>query len=297
MLHIFKTLFLLTFTTFISIGQESILPPPNVTLPKIARSYTYKEYFFDDKLIVNDSTALVILIQEPQTQMAKELGHRIYKDTTFIRKIKNQFYEEKLVEDGKTKEVMNFCGYDMYFYSLYKNELTYLNKLNSNCGISEVSCKDLSILFESGKILSVDTLTSLPKKFNKSKATLFSDKVITSYFENTQQWDICKTSRFPNIYYDGYFGAEITLDSSFTINQNIELFLKKYTSEIQNINWNVRSNNIEVIKFIRFKESTKIELTVFLTKQSFKPFKSFDIQPIIPRGLKTGRELIIIHDE
>lgn len=295
MMQKIKILILTVLTAINTIGQDTLLPPPEV-LPDIILPSIYKDYFFDNKLQINDSTSLIVLIKDAQTQMARELGNRIYTDTAFIRKIKNRFYEEKEVINGILSEEVHFCGHDMYFYSLSKGNMTYLNRLNSNCGLSEVSCKDLSILFESGRIMRIDTLTSLPKKYKKSRDGLFTDNVIMSYFEDTQSWDICQSSRFPKIYYDGYFKLEVILDTSFTINQNIEKLLKQYSDDIQNMNWNVWSTDIEARKFNILNETTKFEVFVYLKRQSFKDFKTFDIQPIIPVINKNNRLLIFYND-
>lgn len=275
------------------LGQDSLLPPPPDITFDFEDTNTYKEYFFNDRLKINDSTSLVLIIEDAQTQMTSDLNHRIYDDTAFIRKVKNRFYEEKAINgDVET----HFCGHDMFFYSLCNGKLTFLNRLNSNCGLSEVSCQDLGILFESGRQMRVDTLTSLPEKYIKSRDELFSDNVIESHYQNTQSWGICKSSKFPKIYYDGYFHAEILLDSAFTINQNIENFISQYSNDFTNLNWNLWSNVIEVRRFNYFHESIKVEIVIYLKKDLFDQFESFDIQPITP-VINENRKLLIFYDD
>lgn len=290
-----KILTVLIISAFNAVGQDTVLPPPEISI-ELGQSGIYKEYFFDDRLQINDSTSLVIIIEDAQTQMATELGHRIYADTAFIRKIKTRFYEEKEMVDGIISEVTHFCGHDMYFYSLINGEMTYLNRLNSNCGLSEVSCQDLGILFQSGRKMRVDTLTSLPKKYKKSRNDLFTDNVIRSHYQNTQSWDICQSSKLPRIYYDGYFKAEIILDTNFTVEQNIENFIQQYSDNLKNINWNIWSHNKELKRFNYLHESTKIELFVYLKKKVFNEFKVFDIQTIVP-NVNENNKLLIYYDD
>jgi hypothetical protein len=290
-----KILIILIISAFKAVGQDTILPPPEISI-EFGKSEIYKKYFFDDRLQINDSTSLVIIIEDAQTQMATELGHRIYNDTAFISKIKSRFYEEKETVNGIIYEESHLCGHDMYFYSLINGNMTYLNKLNSNCGISEISCQDLDILFESGRKMRVDTLSSLPRKYKKSRNELFTDNVIWSHYENKQSWDICQSSKFPIIYYDGYFKVEIILDTNFTVEQNIENFIQQYSDDLKNINWNIWSLNKDLKKFNYPHESTKIELFVYLKKKVFKEFKVFDIQRIVP-NVNENNKLLIYYDD
>jgi len=299
MIQNFKLLVLFVFTYLNLFGQDSLFP--FILSKEDELNFTYKEYFFDDKLQINESTSLVILIKEPQTQMARELGNRIYRDTSFIRKIKNQFYEVKEIKNGEGQELIHFCGHDMYFYLLSNGNMTYLNKLNSNCGLSEISCNDLSILFESGKKLRQVRLTSLPEKYIKSRDGLFSDKVITSYYENQEFWDICKSSRYPNIYYDGFFDMQVAIDPSITINQNIENKLKSYVRDMKDVNWNASSYlvNGKLAQHKKTNEPIIIEIRVFVKKKAFKFFKTFDIKPITFRKLvfNEDEQLLLFYDD
>jgi hypothetical protein len=295
MMQNLKILTTLIISAFNAVGQDSTLPPPEISIES-GKSGIYKEYFFDERLQINDSTSLVIIIEDAQTQMATELGHRIYDDTAFIRKIKTRFYEEKEMVNGLITEEAHFCGHDMFFYSLSNGKMTYLNRLNSNCGLSEVSCQDLGILFESGRRMRVDTLTSLPKKYRKSRDDLFTENVIRSHYLNTQSWDICRTSKLPKLYYEGYFKTEITLDTMYSIEQNIENFIRQYSDDLENINWNIWSDNLQIKRFNYLSESTEIELYVYLKKEVFNEFKIFDIQTIVPI-VNEDYKLLIYYDD
>ena len=70
-----------------------------------------REFYFPD-LDINDSTSLVLIVVDPQTDELRQLGHRIIKDTSVISKIKSSYYTE--YEEGS--KIVNFCGHDMFFY-------------------------------------------------------------------------------------------------------------------------------------------------------------------------------------
>src|SRR5690606_38815673 len=63
-----------------------------IILSQICFGQFVRDYFFDDRLEINDSTTLVLLVRLPQTKFAQDLNHRIYTDTSFIRKIKESWF-------------------------------------------------------------------------------------------------------------------------------------------------------------------------------------------------------------
>ncbi|PHR49041.1 MAG: hypothetical protein COA32_03060 [Fluviicola sp.] len=275
-------------------------PIPEFDLPDDTSGAVYKDYFFDDKLKINDSTSLVVFTRNPQTQMAKDLGPRIYSDTNFIRRIKSDFYELK---NPLMPEIVHFCDFDVFFYSYNGHELNYLNKLNSHCDISKINCRDLEVLFQPGSQLRVDTLSRFPDKYRDDKSKIFSENVIVSYFENTgswdfgnTDWDVCKSSRFPRIYYDGYTVVNIELDTSYTIEENIISYVKRYSDDFDNINWNAWSYTEGVQEFTLFNEPSKIDLFIYLKIDAFDDFKEFDIKKIEPRITENSKLLIFYKD-
>tara|TARA_B100000508_G_scaffold138562_1_gene134930 strand:- start:610 stop:1437 length:828 start_codon:yes stop_codon:yes gene_type:complete len=275
------------------LGQDTLAPIPEVDLPDDTSGAVYKDYFFDDKLKINDSTSLVVFTRNPQTQMAKDLGHRIYSDTNFIRRLKNDFYELK---NPYTPEIVHFCDFDIFFYSYDGHELNYLNKLNSHCDISKINCRNLDVLFRPGSELRVDTLSSFPERYKNDKSKLFTEDVIVSYFENTESWDICKNSRLPRIYYDGYAVVNIKLDTALTIEENIKKYIKQYTDDLNDINWNVWSHTEGVREFIEYKQPSNVDLFIYLKKEVFDEFKELDIEKIEPRITENRRLLIFYND-
>lgn len=291
MLNILKILFFFITCSLHSLGQDTLAPIPDFELPDDTSGAVYKDYFFDDKLKINDSTSLVVFTRNPQTQMAKDLRHRIYSDTNFIRRVKNDFYELK---NPFMPEIVHYCDFDVFFYSYNGHELNYLNKLNSSCDISKINCRDLEVLFQPGSRLRVDTLSSFPDKDGKSK--IFLENVIVSYFENTESWDICKSSRLPHIYYDGYTVVNIQLDTALTIEENIKNYIKMYSDDLDNINWNIWSHTDDVQKFTLFKEPSKVDLFIYLKEDAFDDFKKFDIEKIEPRITENSKLLIFYKD-
>jgi hypothetical protein len=301
MTNTLKILIFLITCSLHSLGQDTLTPIPDFDLPDDTSGDVYKDYFFDDKLKVNDSTSLVVFTRNPQTQMAKDLGHRIYSDTNFIRRIKNDFYE---LRNPLMPEIVHFCDFDVFFYSYNGHELNYLNKLNSQCDISKINCRDLEVLFQPDSRIRVDTLNSFPDKYRDDKSKIFSENVIVSYFENTDSWnfgnsnswDVCKSSRFPRIYYDGCIVVDIQLDTALTIEENIKNYITKYSDDFDNINWNVWSHTEGVQEFTVFNVSSKVDLFIYLKEDAFDDFREFDIEKIEPRITENSKLLIFYED-
>lgn len=254
-----------------------------------------REYLFGDRFPINDSSSLVLMIKDPQTEFAKELNHRIYSDTNFLKRIKKEWFYEYDPEKGK---LQHFCDYDLFFYKLEGTTMTYLTKLNSHCGISEINCSDLTDLANNGKPLHVDTLSSIPA--NAQKEDLFNSHFVSSSYLNSIEWSICKTSRYPKLFYDGYVKTTIKLDTLFSISKNIQNFIFHYKENGGNFNWNAwydnTDNSFKFQRFEKFKESFDLEVYIYLFKEDFEKFRDFEIYPIafeIPENNK----LILIYND
>lgn len=258
---------------------------------------TMRRYFFDDQLTIDDSTALIVLVRDSQTQFARELNARIYTDTNFIKKLKETWYVEYKYEgQGRSGHL---CGHDMFFYKHSGSEFTYLNNLNSNCGISEVGCTNLHVLLESGRPLRIDTLTRI--RMNMYKKDIFTEDLIKGYCTNNEiNWEICSTKKYPRIYYDGYFKTQIILDTTMTVNQNVENFIRLYAKKSERINWNISKNQLSEQEFTNAKKDLvntgprEIEITFYLKMSEFELFKDFDIETI-DFDIKSGSELILLY--
>jgi hypothetical protein len=255
---------------------------------------TRRDYFFDE-LTIDDSTSLVLIIQEPQTQFARELKNRIYKDTTFLRELKENWFTERT--DSGIGSTTHRCGHDLYFYKLSGTEYTYLNQLNSNCGITEVGCTNLNVLAQSGKPLRADTVSRL--RMTARKTDLFTDDVFRAYYTaDRHYWEYCKTSKFPPMFYEGYFKTTIQLDTNFTINENAEKFIRTFTDDIEGINWNIydasKAYPNKLKDFENKKEPCTTKISIYLKKQKFIEFKAFEIIPIA-FNIKWGSDLILMY--
>lgn len=248
-------------------------------------------YFFDDSVPVNDSTALISIVRDPKTLLAKELNYRIYTDTSFIRKLKDTCYV--VVEGGLGKgRTYHECGYDMQFYILSGTKFTYYNHLNFACYEYDLGKGNINLFATSGYQLKVDTITRFPMSaYPEDYFT--KDLIGFSSSGEIKQWCYTRNERFPDLYYDGYFKTSILLDSNFTINQNAENFVKTYTNNLEFINWNI-PQTAGTKKFENDKQPIEVEIEVYLKKEDYVYFKSFKINPVdfeIPRG----SELILIY--
>ncbi|MFT5861135.1 MAG: hypothetical protein ACI865_003255 [Flavobacteriaceae bacterium] len=254
-----------------------------------------RNYFFDEKLEISDSSALVLIVRNPQTQFAAELNHRIYQDTSFIREIKENWFFEYDEEEGYSQ---HRCGYDLFFYNLAGAKYIYLGELNSNCGISEVGCTNLDVLLQSGRPLKVDTLTRIP--IGAYKTDLFDENLIEAYYENSHEWENCRTRKYPELYYDGMIRVQIHLDTNFTLTENAEKYLLKFTNDLTGINWNITDGSLSTIDRLDIKsfeegmEPSAIEMQVYMKSWQFSNFQDQDIQRV-SFNIETGKNLLLFY--
>jgi hypothetical protein len=238
-----------------------------------------RAYFFDEQLPISQTTSLVVLTKEPQSDLAKRIQNRIYRDTTLIRSLKENWYEEYDSLEGK---VVHFCDFDLYFYTLEGNTLRYLNKMNSQCGTSGINCTSLEILAQKGEKLFVDTLTGISE--NQTKSSVFNENFLTGNYNSMEEWDICRSMQFPKIFYDGYIKTRLELDTLLSLLDNVEHFLGNNSKDFSQINWNVWGSMgdmfIKLKRFELFHEPCTIELYIYLKREQFKAFEHFDIHLI-----------------
>lgn len=262
-----------------------------ILFPLLGSTQTlHREYYFP-QLDINDSTSLVLIVVDPQTEELKKLGHRIIKDTSVISKIKSSFYTE-YEEGGK---IINMCGHDMFFYSLIGNKPKYLNRLNSDCDIS-----NLDIFFENGKVIRADSLSEIPAVFKSKPSALFTEDVFLNTVTNRSYWDQSKTYKYPTFYYDKFFEVDLFLDTLFTIKKNIELFLKKYTPDLTDVNWNYRKHSLSIEErkkqyyFEKNNEPFTLKFTVYIKDDKQDLFNEFDLKPT-EANLNERHQLILFY--
>ncbi len=263
-----------------------------------SESQLVREYFFDNDLPVNDSTALILIIDRPQSQFAQKLNHRIYKDTSFIKYLKESWFIEYDKNDWHSK---HRCGYDMYFYSLSGEEYTYLNCLNSNCKSDKIGDVNLNMLLQMGAPLEVDTLTRL--SFWDNKDSLFNEDLIEARYENYSEWGNTRTKKYPIIYYDRYFRTKLRLDTNFTINQNAANFIKTFTDDMTAINWSIPTYTYSPISeddfliknFIDNKVPCEIEMTVYFKSSKNHLFEKYSDKEVYFK-IKRGNNLLLFYN-
>lgn len=248
-----------------------------------------REYYFPE-LEITDSTSLVLIVVDPQTETLKQLGHRIIKDTNVISKIKSTFYIE--YEGDK---IINMCDYDMFFYSLTGNKAKYLNRLNSDCDVNS-----LNIFFENGATIRTDSLSEIPEEYKTKPSSIFTKDVFMNTVTNLSYWDQAKTYKYPSFYYDNFFEVEILLDTLFTIEENVELFIKKYTSDLTDINWNYRKNSISLEEkkkqyyFLTKNIPCMLNFTIYFKDDKVALFNEFELKPTVAK-LSEQHQLILFY--
>ena len=262
------------------------------------KSQIVRKYFFDDHMPINDSASLILIIDNPQSKFAKTLNHRIYRDTNFIKYLKESWFIEY---DKSTGHSSHRCGYDMYFYYLSGGKYTYLNCLNSNCKADKIGDNNLNLLLQMGSPLKVDTLTRISVWTDKD--SIFNDNLIEARYENHSEWNNTKTKKYPIIYYDMYFKTKIQLDTNFTINQNAANFIRTFSNDMEGINWNMpkysyhpSSEEDFLIKdFVDHNIPCEIDITVYFKSSKIHLFKEYDIKEVY-FNIKRGRSLLLFYN-
>ena len=277
--------------------KKSVFILFSILLSFTSESQMTREYFFNSDLQVNDSISLVLIIDRPQSDFAKRINHRIYRDTTFIKYLKKNWFYEYDKKDGYATKM---CGYDMYFYSLSVDKYIYLNQLNSNCGLDKIGVENLNILLQMGEPLEVDTLTKVG--IWTRKQDLFRKDLIFAKYEYYKEWGYTKTKKYPIIYYDGYIKTNIKLDTNFTINKNAKNFVRNITNELKDVNWNIseykkspnNDNEIKIKKFVEDKKSCTVEIKIYFKTSKFETFKKYKIQEV-NFSIASGHKLLLFY--
>lgn len=188
----------------------------------------YKKYFFGNAFVKN-GCELVVITKEPQTELAKEIGSRIYSDTATLHYMEQQFFSWK----PKHNEIHHYCGFDLYFYRKKGDELEYFSCANSHCGISELGggdrdmCSNIEFLAENGTKLVADTIYSFPDSIrtkSKMREVHFKDHIYSEFRDkNTGSTDSdhSKSARNVSLFYDGYIELK-TSKSWFIDNEGVQ---------------------------------------------------------------------------
>lgn len=282
MRKIFKVL--LTFIVVAKCyGQDTLLSPVEVesfeTNPKLIRKYFFKKVNF-----VKEGKELVVIVKEPQTKLAEDLGYRIYNDTSFLNKIESEFYQDV----DPTFETAHFCGHDIYFYIKSGSNLKLFKQINSRCGLNdELSCENIGLLAENGLKLNANSLTVLDFENLKPKEIISNDVIYAEFISSDGIWQghhpmFYNNCSKPNWLYDGTFQIYLEVDQITPIYVFIQQFFSHIDSfEFKNINYALEhedENQLHIFNNTSTRLS-RVRLNVYLDKDCFHYFSEYTIKP------------------
>lgn len=241
-------------------------------------SQDVRKHFIEFPIPLNDSTHLITIIDNPQTETARSLGNRMFSDTILLKQINEKWFKDLSKEES---EVITFCLPDVHFYLLQKGHLKYLSGIHSQCSPGNWQCDYLDSLTRYGASLKTDTIHS--KTGNLNKKQTFNKNYIGYNLPFNGQWYYSKTAKYPRFYYDYSFKHILVLNHDFSVHENIINFLKEYKSDLLDINYNAwefcqneEDKNLGFKKYLKFGTPCELEIQVFLLKKDLKYFKSFN---------------------
>jgi hypothetical protein len=264
---------------------------------------TFKQYFFGSENFYKDNSELIIIVKNPQTEFAENLGSRYYNDTVFIKRISSEFYSE--IDTSIHEQSSNFCGCDLYFYTKKNQNLFLIKAINSSCDIEEVGiidsknqCKNLELLATSGSLLEIDTLLSMV--YPETKDSILKDVIFhrnvgivegnvtsESYYYSRNN----NSSNLPKWYYDYFIEVSPKLDSTISINQNIITYIEKRgidSVQYKDITWQIDPLIAEEIEFSKSFGCSlpKVFKIKFFIKKDFARYFQDEIQNcLLPQNL------------
>lgn len=261
---------------------------------------TLKNYFFGSENFYKDNQELVIIVENPQTEFAENLGSRYYNDTTFLRIISTEFFTE--TDTTNHEQLFHLCGYDLYFYTKKNNNLFLFKAINSSCDMEELGiidsknkCQNLEVLATSGTILKVDTLQETV--YAETKDSILKD-VIFHRNVSMVEGNITSESFYysgrnnsrnsPKWQYDYVTEILVPIDSSLSIDQNIKGYLASKgidSVEYKMINWQIDPYSAEKIGLNDLFVSPvpeKIGIQFYLSKEYIGYFENEKLNCILP---------------
>lgn len=261
---------------------------------------TVKKYFFGSEYFYKSNSELILIVDNPQTEIAKKIGSRYYSDTNFLKLISKVFFTE--VDTSNHDVSMHMCGYDMFFYIRNNDNLTYLRAINSNCDLEEIGiidakskCQNLETLTTSGIKLKLDTIHSkiLPSmKDSVLLGTVYHKNLDIYENSNSRPSEAIywfgnnNCSNLPVWYYDGMVEETLRLDSTVTIEQNIISYLTKLgitNVKDKAINWRIHPEIAEDLDFremMGYPVPKEVPIKFYFSLEYFENFDSLKIQKI-----------------
>lgn len=226
----------------------------------------------------------MIITHAPQTEFAENFGARIYTGDDFFKTIHETFYT---LVDTSQEQVVDFCGFDIFFYVKTGPNLKLIKSVNSNCSDTELSLIDQ--LANQGEPLLIDTLSreNLPASISKivSDGTVLIADPNSSY-QLTEKTLFNNGINFPLSLYDGFFTTTLSSKEAILVKNHLIYFMELYIDgSIENklINWQINSLNGEKWRqhfyyyFYKDFKTTDLTVTIYLSKKYFSLFKDQEI--------------------
>lgn len=277
---------------WVSGQSDPLLVPPSEPLDESKK--IERRYFLEGRDLVENGGELVILVNEAQTQMAREMGAVIVRDTSFLRFVQDSIYKTL---DGRP-EIIHFCGHDLYFYAKYGSNLQFIKAVNSNCGLNEFGCENMNRLLAHSEQLEMDTVNVFDAHGMKRRGELKS--ILALSIEN-QGWNqnemFLNTTRVPSSF-DRKYTLSVHLDNCSPILDQ----LKKYSfSHIPNFEHQgigihfENGNKMNQYGNFRVLNEGLYELDIYLDEACVHYFPNQNMETIdLPKKVKLRNERLLI---
>lgn len=204
---------------------------------------TEKVFFFNNHDFIASNTQLVVFVKDPQTQIAKDIGQKIYFDTAELRILQSSFVKEVDHENLS----FHYCGYDVFFYIKNNQNLSFYGCMNSKCGLDGYDCNAMNLLDSLGTPIHSQLEKSSKKALdqkqeNEPLAIYFGpySKEKTSFFSFTFGNRTDNAINLQSSYYDGYFNDTLSAKKEEDVEELIDRYLLNSTLE------NPKGSTIEI---------------------------------------------------
>ncbi len=251
--------------------------------------------YFGDIQFEKGKQELVIITHAPQTEFAENFGARIYTDDAFFKTIHETFYT---MVDPEQEQIINMCGFDIFFYLKTGPNLKLIKYVNSQCSHEQLSF--LTQLANQGEPLVKDSLYRKDLSNNLHK-NVSNGVVMISYpdllFYLPEKTLFNNGVNFPLSFYDGLFTVKLTSPEAILIKNHLNNFIQThFDSAIEDklINWQINTfngkkwrPNLSDYLYENFK-TTDLTVTFYLSKKLFPLFKDQEITPIHSEAERQG---------
>lgn len=241
---------------------------------------TEKVYFFGDHDFIASNTQLVVFVKDPQTQIAKDIGQKIYFDTAELRILQNASFEREI----PTSKLEHFCGVDVFLFLKNGQNIQFLYSINSECSIDGFSCDLMHLLDSLGSHLKKDSVKSSRKnilKLTNSPSSFiygpYSKELITNFNFKNYYFNKNGQNLRPQ-FYDGYYVDSINVKEDNEFSQ-YPLYTANYKEYIESLPLTKEEKlQIGLLNELNYSEESirrkllteKIEIRVYLSEELFK---------------------------